>query len=326
MSDYNQLVREHARLALLRFLEGAPKYTSNVSMMTQLLHRVGISFTRDQTMTEIAWLYEQGLVETEERVGFVIATATVRGIEVAQGIATHPGVQRRRPGTYKNPAGARIADMVMPRQPVPAEKFKWTEYPLAEAFNTPDAQVGRTGRVKQLEFGGTEKTDSVDDYGLETPIPYSDIQAAATARANGLSKYDPERHSVNMLMETIENIREARVAGIVHNPDTYAAARRIALTGMDRFDDYANSDPIQVIKDAILGTLIYRPNTLVLGMEVWSFLSSHPKIVNAIKGNLTDEGIVTREQFVALFSGEGITQLLVATPGPTAPSPARTRF
>jgi hypothetical protein len=40
-------------------------------------------------------------------------------------------------------------------------------------------------------------------------------------------------------------------------------------------------------------------------------MSSHPKIVNAVKGNLTNEGIVTRQQFVDLFSGEGITRLLV---------------
>ena len=88
---------------------------------------------------------------------------------------------------YRNPSSAYIADEVLPRSSVGAEKFKYTEYPLSEAFNVPDSRVGRTGRVQQLEFGGTEKTDSTEDHGFDAPIPYSDIKAAAEARARKVS-------------------------------------------------------------------------------------------------------------------------------------------
>ncbi|MDF3420156.1 capsid protein [Sulfitobacter sp. KE29] len=212
---------------------------------------------------------------------------------------------------FNNPASFRIADQVLPKTPVSAEKFKWTEYPISEAFNVPDAKVGRRGRVQQLEFGGEERTAEVEDFGLETPIPYSDVEAAENARERGVSSYNPEAHSVEMLTDTIENIREVRVAGIVHNPATYAADKRVTLSGNSQFSDYTNSDPIGVIKTGMEGTLIYPPNTLVMGRQVWSKLSSHPKIVNAVKGNVTNAGVITREQFVELFSGEGITQLLV---------------
>lgn len=206
---------------------------------------------------------------------------------------------------YRNTAAMRIADQVMPRVPVSAEKFKWTEYPIAQAFNTPDARVGRLGRVQQLDFGGEERTASVEDYGLDAPIPYSDIEAAANARAQNLSAYDPEAHSVAMLTDTIENIREVRVAQMVHNPNSYAADKRIALSGTDQFSDYNGSDPIGVIKTGLEATLVHAPNTMVMGRQVWSRLSSHPKIVNAVKGNLTNDGIVSREAFIELFSGEG---------------------
>lgn len=212
---------------------------------------------------------------------------------------------------YKNPEASRIADDVMPRVPVGAESFKWTEYPLAEAFNVPDAKVGRKGRVQQLEFSGTEVDDSVDDYGLDTPIPYSDIEAAEQARAEKRSTYDPEGHSVEMLSETILNIREVRVAQKVHNAANYAAGRKVTLSGTSQFSDYANSDPIGVLKTGMEATLVLPPNSLVMGRKVWSKLSSHPKIVNAVKGNLTDEGIVTRQQFLDLFSGEGIKNLFI---------------
>lgn len=212
---------------------------------------------------------------------------------------------------FRNPASARIADEVLPRGQVSAEKFSWTEYSTAESFNVPDARVGRRGRVQQLEFGGEQRTAEVEDFGLDSPIPNTDIDAAADARAQGRSTHDPEGHAVEMLTDTIANIREVRVANLVHNPATYDATRRVTLSGTSQFNDYANSDPIAVLKTGMQGTLIHAPNTLVMGRQVWSWLSSHPKIVNAVKGNVTNAGIITREQFVELFAGEGINRLLV---------------
>lgn len=212
---------------------------------------------------------------------------------------------------FRNTAMMKIADLVLPRFNVSAEKFKWTEYPTSEAFNTPDARVGRLGQVNQVVFSGTEQTSSVDDFGLDTPIPYSDIQAAADARAQGRSSYNPEAHSTQMLTDTIENIREVRVANMVFALGSYAADKRITLSGTSQFSDYTNSDPISVIKAGLISTTILTPNTMTMGREVWRWLSSHPKIVNAVKGNVTNAGIVTREQFLELWGGEGITKLLI---------------
>ena len=202
---------------------------------------------------------------------------------------------------YRNEAQTLIADEVLPRVPVGAEKFKWTEYPLEEAFNLPDTRVGRRGRVSQLEFGGTEKTDEVDDHGLETSIPNSDIEAARVAREQKRSTYDPEGHSTMMLMDTVLNAREARVAALVQTLNNYAATRRVTLAGNSQFSDYANSDPITVIKTGLESTLVYRPNVIAMGQAVWSKLSSHPHIVNAVKGNLTNKGVVSKEAFADLF-------------------------
>lgn len=96
--SYADELRKHARIAILRFLEDAPKYTSNVSMLATQLPRVGIAFTRDQVTTEAHWLSEQGLVEVEDHAGFLVVVATTRGVEIAQGIARHPEIQRPRPG------------------------------------------------------------------------------------------------------------------------------------------------------------------------------------------------------------------------------------
>ncbi len=212
---------------------------------------------------------------------------------------------------YTNPDASRIADQVLPRVPVGGEEFKWTEYPIKDGFQIPDARVGRRGRVQQMEFDANERTSSTEDYALDTPIPYSDIDKAANNRAAKRSTHDPERHSVTMLQETIANIREVRVAKMVHNPNTYDAARRVVLAGTDRFSDYDNSHPVDLLKEGMNGTLIHRPNTWVMSRYGWSKLSSHPKIINAIRGAGTYDGIVRPEQVVDLFAGEGLKRILI---------------
>lgn len=212
---------------------------------------------------------------------------------------------------YKNGSAMRIADKVLPRLPVSNEKFKYTVYPISEAFNTPDARVGRRGAVKQLEFSGSEVTSDVVDYGLDSPIPQSDIDVAAAARAEGRTVFDPEARATEMLTETLENIRELRVAQQVFSLATYAASRRVTLSGTSQLSDYTNSDPIGVLAAGMDATLVYRPNTVVMGREVWSKLSSHPKVVNAVKGNVTSQGRVSIDQFRELLAGDGITDVLV---------------
>lgn len=202
---------------------------------------------------------------------------------------------------YTNPAQTLIADRVLPRTPVAGEKFKWTEYPLAEGFTVPDARVGRKGRVNLVEFSGTEKTESTEDYGFGDLIPTSDIRAAAAARQQGLSNYDPENHAAAWLTNLLMLAREVRVAAVVQNPANYANARVTALTGTAKFSDYTNSDPIGVLMGMLDSTLVFRPNRITMGQVVWSKVRSHPKLVNAVKGNLTNEGVITRQQLADLL-------------------------
>lgn len=201
---------------------------------------------------------------------------------------------------YRNTAQMLIADQVLPRVPVGQETFKYTKYPLSEAFNITDNRVGRRGRVNEVEFSGEEAESSVEDYGLDSPIPNSDIEAAAKAREEKRSTFDPEAHATMMLEQYNQLNRERRVAALVHDPATYSAGRKITLAGASQLSDYANSDPIGVIKAALEGTLVFRPNKVVMGQAVWSKLSGHAKLVEAVRGT-TDKGLITRAQFADLF-------------------------
>lgn len=95
--SYADTIRKHRRLAILRHLAECSDYTSNASILVDVLDGVGVTSTRDQVVTELAWLKEQGFVTIEDRGFFVIAEATRAGVEIAQGRGTHPEIQRPSP-------------------------------------------------------------------------------------------------------------------------------------------------------------------------------------------------------------------------------------
>lgn len=201
---------------------------------------------------------------------------------------------------YSNPAQALIADRILPRVPVGGEAFKWIEYPLAEGLTVPSTEVGRRGRVNRVEFSGAERDSSTKDYGLEDSVPNSDVKAAAAQREQGLSSYDPVNRATAGLTNLVLLDRELRAAALVQDANNYAQRSRFALAGSAQFND-PNSDPIGVISEAIDSALVYRPNKATMGFSVWRKLRSHKKLINAVKGGLTQEGFITREQFAALF-------------------------
>jgi hypothetical protein len=97
MTDYSDHIRRHRRLAILRHLEACSEYTSNVSILADVLRGVGVQSTRSQVVTELAWLKDNGFVTTIDHGDFVVATATISGAEIATGVTTHPEIQRPQP-------------------------------------------------------------------------------------------------------------------------------------------------------------------------------------------------------------------------------------
>lgn len=208
---------------------------------------------------------------------------------------------------YSNPTIYYIADQVMPRRPVPNSAFKWMYHPIGEAFTVPNTEVGRLGRVERVEFTGEFRDGSVTDYGLEDAVPISDINSAASMRAAGLGTFNPMDQAVEGLTDLLSVDREMRVAAMVQNPNNYGTKMRLVMSGSDMFSD-PTSDPIGVIKAALSATLIFRPNTAAMSRPTWDIVSSHPKLVNAVRGNVTGQGIITTDEFAKLF---GLSKVLI---------------
>lgn len=191
-----------------------------------------------------------------------------------------------------------IADNVLPRVPVGKSEFKYKKYSLAEGFTIPDTKVGRTSKPNKVEFSATEATAATDDYGLDDPIPQSDIDNAAPGE-------NPAGRSTEMTTNLILLDREKRVADLVFSAGSYAAANKLALSGSDQFSDFIGSDPLDVLTTA-LDAVVMRPNIVVIGRQVFSKLCRHPKVVKAVNANAGDSGIVSAQAIADLLSLEAI--------------------
>lgn len=97
MTNYAEEVSRHRRLAVLRHLAEVTDYISNASVLQGVLRSLGLPLSYDALMTELYWLREQGFVTFDPAATFVVVTATRRGVDLASGLAEHPGVQRPRP-------------------------------------------------------------------------------------------------------------------------------------------------------------------------------------------------------------------------------------
>lgn len=204
--------------------------------------------------------------------------------------------------------GNLIADQVLPRVPVATQTFRYLKYNKADALQAPETLVSRKGAPNQLDFGSSEVSATVQDHGLDAPVPNSDVLAWEQARAAGsgfVSAASPDERATALVMQTVLNRRELRAANLVFGAGNYNAGNKVTLSGTGQWSDYSNSDPL-VAMLAALDSMIMRPNILVLGRQVATKLRSHPKICLAVFGNNTTAGIVPLQALADLLEVEAI--------------------
>lgn len=188
-----------------------------------------------------------------------------------------------------------IADKVMPRIPVNSPKFTYTEWGKGEHLTVPDTRVGRTSAPNRVDFSAAEKTDKVENFALDSPVPNEDIDAAKS-NPNG---YDPMKRAVVGTTDLIELGREVRVSGLTFDPNQYDADHKIALSGAQQWSD-ASSKPLDDLLNAI-DAMLFRPNALVLGQSAWRHLRTNPQIVKSINKNDGGDGVVTKQAVAELL-------------------------
>lgn len=95
---FQTAITEDRRLSLLLVLHETPGYSANAFLLRDAVDQIyGHSASIDQIRTDVAWLAEQGLVNARNTGEVQLATLTARGVDVALGRATQPGVKRPLP-------------------------------------------------------------------------------------------------------------------------------------------------------------------------------------------------------------------------------------
>ena len=99
---FAELVQSDIRLVILRALAQDLGYSHNDSILHAALGMYGHKCSRDVVRSELSWLKEQGLIIIDMVGETYVATITERGVDVASGAATVPGV--KRPGPPARPS------------------------------------------------------------------------------------------------------------------------------------------------------------------------------------------------------------------------------
>ena len=214
-----------------------------------------------------------------------------------------------------------IADLVLPRTTVNERSFKWDLHTKSDMFTVPDLLVGRKGVPNEVEFTATEQTSSVGDYGLDDVVPQEDVDSARSKP--GL---DPLGRATEGVSELIMLAREKRVADLVFAAATYPSGSKVTLDAANQWSAFSNaaSDPVEDIL-AAHEAMLMKPNTLVLGSQVWFQLRRHPKVISAVfalGGNAATGGIASLQAVADLFEVDriliGRAFINTAKPGQTA--------
>lgn len=206
-----------------------------------------------------------------------------------------PDTERTAIAIAYRPEGM-IADRVLPRTPIGKRQFTYTVHDRESLTKIPDTRIGRRSSPNQVEFGAGDIEATVASYGLSTVIPNDD-------EANAPDGAKPSDTAVTSLMDLVALDRERRVAEKVFKAATYG---NNTSAPDKKWNDYADSNPIANLT-AARDACLKKPNKLVLGKEVWSVLSTHPRIVSAIRG-ITENGLIAEAMLAQML---GLDEIIV---------------
>lgn len=191
-----------------------------------------------------------------------------------------------------------IADQVLPMVKVAKQTGKYYVYDKA------NLRIDRTERsagsaAAEIDFGvAPSGTFSCDDHALKGFVS-DEVQDQADAALNPLVD-ETETVTEKLLLD-----RENNAATLLTS--TANLTQNTTLSGTSQWSDYQNSDPIGDVRTArttVHQNTFKKPNTLIMGKQVFDMLIEHPQIIERIK--YSQLGIVTAELLARVFQVEQV--------------------
>jgi len=199
-----------------------------------------------------------------------------------------------------------IAHLVAPR--VESLTESGTIYSFGkEGFMIYDSERALRAATKKIDFHLSKDTYRCAEHALESSLDYKELEIAE--RYNAKKVLSLEKRAVMLTQRALQTELEKAVADIIFNATYYASGNKVTLTGGDKFSDYDNSDPVDVVKTGLIAAradMGIEPNTGVIGYTAWKRLREHPKILDRIKYSMT--AVLTPELVAQVL---GLKKLIV---------------
>lgn len=187
-----------------------------------------------------------------------------------------------------------IADKVFPQVRVSNRSDKYFTYDRSYWFRS-DAQL----RGPATESAGTGYGVGTDSFSCDVYAVHKDLDDQT--RANADSPITLDRDATEFVTQHMLQRREQAWVNTYFTTSVWGTDVAGA-TDFTRWDDYASSDPIRDFRNGVIAMAketAYKPNTLVMGAEVWDKLQDHPDFLDRIK--YTQKGVVGPDLLAGLI-------------------------
>lgn len=190
-----------------------------------------------------------------------------------------------------------IADQVFPTLAVKKQTGKFYVYDKSNLRVDKTARAIGSG-ANEVEHNQTLATFITEDHALKEFIP-DEIQDQADAALN------PLVDATESVTEKLMLDRELALSTLLAN--TSNVTQNTTLSGTSQWSDYTNSTPIYDVRTArttVHAATFRKPNTLVLGKQVFDMLCEHPTIIARVQ--YSQLGVITEELLARVFQVEKV--------------------
>ena len=199
---------------------------------------------------------------------------------------------------YKN---AKYIGMdVFPKVPVNHKSDYYYIFTKGDWFRDEAGLVAPGAKAPEGGYTVSSATYTCEVYGWTTPV-YDQV------KANADSVFRLEAEAVEFSTDKILLKIEREVASLLFTSSNWANST--TLSGTSQWSDYSNSDPFGNLRTAIETvhkSAGVKPNTIVMGQEVWNKLADHPDLLDRVK--YSERGIVGPELLAAAL---GVDRVLI---------------
>lgn len=195
---------------------------------------------------------------------------------------------------YTQSADMFVASKVFPQVRVPFRSDVYYTYDRSYWYKS-DAQLRGPG----TESAGSGYEVSTDSFSCDVYAIHRDL--SDQVRANADQQITLERDATEFCTQHLLQRREQAWVSTYFTTGVWGTDVT-GGTDFTQWDDYASSDPIRDLRNGVIAMAkltAYKPNTLVMGAEVWDWLQDHPDFLDRIKW--TQKGVVTEDLLAGLI-------------------------